>query len=274
MTNGKVALVTGASRGIGRACAIKLGEAGYKVAVNYNSNEAAANEVVEKIKAAGSEAVAIKANVSDLAQVKTMMREVINAFGQLDVLVNNAGIVKDEFVLMMNPDTIDQCLDLNIKGYMYCTQQAVLKMFSKKQGVIVNVSSVSSKLAVPGQSVYSATKGAVNSMTATMAKELAPYGIRVNAVAPGFIATDMVEALPEDKKEEYFKVDFEEIPVHFPGTGDIFSAVFIGKLMSGKDLQTATAEAMDAVKSMIGKNADNVDKYKGIPLETCMEVLD
>ena len=133
MTNGKVALVTGASRGIGRACAIKLGEAGYKVAVNYNSNEAAANEVVEKIKAAGSEAVAIKANVSDLAEVKTMMREVINTFGQLDVLVNNAGIVKDEFVLMMNPDTIDQCLDLNIKGYMYCTQQAVLKMFSKKQ---------------------------------------------------------------------------------------------------------------------------------------------
>ena len=153
MTNGKVALVTGASRGIGRACAIKLGEAGYKVAVNYNSNEAAANEVVEKIKAAGSEAVAIKANVSDLAEVKTMMREVINTFGQLDVLVNNAGIVKDEFVLMMNPDTIDQCLDLNIKGYMYCTQQAVLKMFSKKQGVIVNVSSVSSKLAVPGQRV-------------------------------------------------------------------------------------------------------------------------
>lgn len=214
--NGKVALVTGASRGIGRACAIKLGEAGYKVAVNYNSNEAAANEVVEKIKAAGSEAVAIKANVSDLAQVKTMMREVINTFGQLDVLVNNAGIVKDEFVLMMNPDTIDQCLDLNIKGYMYCTQQAVLKMFSKKQGVIVNVSSVSSKLAVPGQSVYSATKGAVNSMTATMAKELAPYGIRVNAVAPGFIATDMVEALPEDKKEEYLK----DIPMKRFGTAE------------------------------------------------------
>ena len=145
-----------------------------------------------------------------------MMREVINAFGQLDVLVNNAGIVKDEFVLMMNPDTIDQCLDLNIKGYMYCTQQAVLKMFSKKQGVIVNVSSVSSKLAVPGQSVYSATKGAVNSMTATMAKELAPYGIRVNAVAPGFIATDMVEALPEDKKEEYLK----DIPMKRFGTAE------------------------------------------------------
>ena len=196
MTNGKVALVTGASRGIGRACAIKLGEAGYKVAVNYNSNEAAANEVVEKIKAAGSEAVAIKANVSDLAEVKTMMREVINAFGQLDVLVNNAGIVKDEFVLMMNPDTIDQCLNLNIKGYMYCTQQAVLKMFSKKQGVIVNVSSVSSKLAVPGQSVYSATKGAVNSMTATMAKELAPYDELLDLLPSSIICAIVAHLAP------------------------------------------------------------------------------
>lgn len=216
MENTRVALVTGASRGIGRACAIKLGQAGYKVVVNYNSNEAAAKEVVNAIGEAGSEAIAIKADVADLVQVKAMMREVIKTYGQLDVLVNNAGIVKDEFVLMMSSDTIDKCLDLNIKGYMYCTQQAVLKMFSKKQGVIINVSSVSSKLAVPGQSVYSATKGAVNSMTQTMAKELAPYGIRVNAVAPGFIATDMVEALPEDKKEEYLK----DIPLNRFGTAE------------------------------------------------------
>jgi len=124
-------------------------------------------------------------------------------------LVNNAGIVQDEFVLMMTPDTIDKCLDLNIKGYLYCSQQAALKMFSKKKGCIINMSSVSSKLAVPGQSVYSSTKGAVNSMTQTMAKELAPYGIRVNAVAPGFIATDMVDKLPEDKKAQYI----DEIPL-------------------------------------------------------------
>lgn len=199
----KVALVTGASRGIGRACAISLGKKGYTVVVNYNSNEAAANEVCDIIKANGSEASAYKADVSDLTQVKTMIRDVAKQYGRIDVLVNNAGIVKDEYVLMMNPDTIDQCLDLNIKGYMYCSQQAALKMFSKKRGCIINVSSVSSILAVAGQSVYSATKGAVNSMTATMAKELAPYGIRVNAVAPGFIATDMVDKLPEDKKTEY-----------------------------------------------------------------------
>lgn len=199
----KVALVTGASRGIGRACAVKLGAEGYKVVVNYNSNDEAANEVVSLIKEAGGEAAAIKADVSKADEAKMLIRETVNTYGQLDVLVNNAGIVKDEFVLMMSEETINKCLDLNIKGYLYCTQQAVLKMFSKKQGVIINVSSVSSKLAVPGQSVYSSTKGAVNSMTATMAKELAPYGIRVNAVAPGFIATDMIDQLPEDKKEEY-----------------------------------------------------------------------
>ncbi len=213
---GKVALVTGASRGIGRACAIKLGKDGYKVIVNYNSNDAAANEVVDAIKSCGGEATAIKADVSDINEVKTLIKETVNTYGQLDVLVNNAGIVKDEFVLMMSEETISKCLDLNIKGYLYCTQQAVLKMFSKKQGVIINVSSVSSKLAVPGQSVYSSTKGAVNSMTATMAKELAPYGIRVNAVAPGFIATDMVDQLPEDKKEEYLK----DIPLKRFGTAE------------------------------------------------------
>lgn len=212
----KVALVTGASRGIGRACAIKLGAEGYKVVVNYNSNDEAANEVVSLIKEAGGEAAAIKADVSKADDAKMLIRETVNTYGQLDVLVNNAGIVKDEFVLMMSEETINKCLDLNIKGYLYCTQQAVLKMFSKKQGVIINVSSVSSKLAVPGQSVYSSTKGAVNSMTATMAKELAPYGIRVNAVAPGFIATDMIDQLPEDKKEEYLNT----IPLKRFGTAE------------------------------------------------------
>lgn len=212
----KVALVTGASRGIGRACAIKLGAEGYKVVVNYNSNDEAANEVVSCIKEAGGEASAIKADVSKADDAKMLIRETVKTYGQLDVLVNNAGIVKDEFVLMMSEETINKCLDLNIKGYLYCTQQAVLKMFSKKQGVIINVSSVSSKLAVPGQSVYSSTKGAVNSMTATMAKELAPYGIRVNAVAPGFIATDMIDQLPEDKKEEYLNT----IPLKRFGTAE------------------------------------------------------
>ena len=210
----KVALITGASRGIGRACAVALAKRGYDIAVNYNSNDAKAKEVVDEITSLGRKAVAYKADTADLNAVKQMFRDVVKEFGKIDVLVNNAGIVKDEYVLMMTPDTIDKCLDLNIKGYMYCSQQAALKMFSKKKGCIINVSSVSSKLAVAGQSVYSATKGAVNSMTATMAKELAPYGIRVNAVAPGFIGTDMVEKLPEEKKTEYL----DTIPMKRFGT--------------------------------------------------------
>ena len=203
MEERKVALVTGASRGIGRGIAVKLGSLGYDVAVNYNSNEEEASKVVEQIKGFGSNAVAVKANVGDRGEVNAMFRTVVKELGKIDVLVNNAGVVDDAFLLMLSPESLDRSLNINIKGYFYCAQAATLKMFKAKKGAIVNVSSVSSKMALPGQSVYSATKGAVNSMTATLATELAPYGIRVNAVAPGFISTDMVAQLPEDKKAEY-----------------------------------------------------------------------
>ncbi len=200
-----VALVTGASRGIGRACAVKLAERGYDVAVNYNSNEAKAAEVVAEIEKLGVKAAAFKADTADLKAVQNMFREVQKTFGQLDVLVNNAGVVDDAYLLMINEDSLSKSLDINIKGYFHCAQQAALKMMSKKSGKIINISSVSSVLAVEGQGVYSATKGAVNSMTATLAKELAPRGIQVNAVAPGFIATEMMDAIPEEKKQEYLK---------------------------------------------------------------------
>lgn len=206
----KVALVTGASRGIGKACALKLAENGYDIAVNYNSREDLAQQAVSEIEALGRKAAAFKANTADLKQVQDMFRAVHKEFGRLDVLVNNAGVVDDAYLLMINEDSLTKSLDINIKGYIHCAQQAALKMMSKKQGVIINVSSVSSVLAVEGQSVYSATKGAVNSMTATMAKELAPRGIRVNAVAPGFIETEMLDAIPEDKKAEYLNA----IPMH------------------------------------------------------------
>lgn len=200
-----VALVTGASRGIGKACAIKLAECGYDVAVNYNSNETKAAEVVAEIEKLGRKAAAFKADTADLKAVQGMFREVQKTFGQLDVLVNNAGVVDDAYLLMINEDSLSRSLDINIKGYFHCAQQAALKMMSKKHGKIINISSVSSVLAVEGQGVYSATKGAVNSMTATLAKELAPRGITVNAVAPGFIETEMIDAIPEDKKAAYIK---------------------------------------------------------------------
>ena len=199
----KVALVTGASRGIGRAIALRLAESGYDVAVNYNSNAAEADKVVRAITDTGRKAVAVKANAGDRAEVNAMFRTVVKELGRIDVLVNNAGVVDDAFLLTVSPDSLDRSLDINVKGYFYCAQAATLKMFKAKKGAIINVSSVSSMMALPGQSVYAATKGAVNSMTATLARELAPYGIRVNAIAPGFIATDMVAHLPEEKINEY-----------------------------------------------------------------------
>ena len=206
---GKIAVVTGASKGIGRACALRLAKDGMTVVVNYSHSDDEAAKAVEEIKAAGGDAVAYKADVSDLNQVKEMFKFVSDTYGRVDVLVNNAGIVRDEYLLMLTQENLDKCLDLNIKGYFYCAQQAALKMFSQKSGVIVNMSSVSSKMALAGQSVYSATKGAVNSMTQTMAKELARKKIRVNAVCPGFVQTEMVDQLPEDKKKEYLK----EVPL-------------------------------------------------------------
>ena len=200
-----VAIVTGASRGIGRACALALAKQGYDVAVNYVSNEEAAKLVMEEVQGFGVRALTVRADTSDLPAVKDMFRTVVRELGGVDVLVNNAGVVDDRFLLMLTEDSLNRSLDINIKGYFHCAQQAELKMMRKKSGIIVNVSSVSSVMAIPGQSVYSATKGAVNALTATLAKELAPYGIRVNAVAPGFVETEMLDHIPQEQKEAYLK---------------------------------------------------------------------
>lgn len=242
----KVAIVTGASRGIGRACALRLAADGMTVVVNYSHSEAAAAEVVEKIRAAGGDALAVRADVSDPAEVKEMFKTVWKTYGQIDVLVNNAGIVRDEYLLMLTEENLDACLDLNIKGYLYCAQQAVLKMFRKKSGVIINMSSVSSKMALAGQTVYSATKGAVNSMTQTMAKELAPYGIRVNAVAPGFIATEMIDALPEDKRAQYLT----EVPLGRFGTVEDVAAVVSMLASDGAAYMTGQTLVLDGGLSL------------------------
>ncbi len=242
----KVAIVTGASRGIGRACALRLAADGMTVVVNYSHSEAAAAEVVDKIKAAGGDALAVRADVSNPAEVKEMFKTVWKTYGQIDVLVNNAGIVRDEYLLMLTEENLDACLDLNIKGYLYCAQQAVLKMFRKKSGVIINMSSVSSKMALAGQTVYSATKGAVNSMTQTMAKELAPYGIRVNAVAPGFIATEMIDALPEDKRAQYLT----EVPLGRFGTVEDVAAVVSMLASDGAAYMTGQTLVLDGGLSL------------------------
>ena len=209
MTEGlmeKTAVITGSSRGIGKACALKLAEKGFNIVVNYNSNEEAANKTVEEITALGRKAVAVKADTSDLKQVQDMFRTAVKEMGGVDVLVNNAGVVNDAYLLMLNGDSLQKSLDINIKGYFNCAQQAALKMMKNRSGSIINISSVSGIHALVGQSVYSATKGAVNSMTMVLAKELAPYGIQVNAVAPGFVETEMINAVPEEKLKEYLDI--------------------------------------------------------------------
>jgi len=216
-----VAIVTGASRGIGKACALRLAKDGYTVVINYASNEAKALETLEEVKALGADGMIYKADVSKRDEANQMVKDVAKAYGSIDVLVNNAGIVRDELLLTLTEENLDRCFDLNVKGYFYMAQACALKMFRKKKGVIINMSSVSGSFSLPGQSVYGATKGAINTMTKTLAKELAPYGIRVNAVAPGFIETEMLEAVPEEKKEEYLKV----IPQHKLGTTADIAAV-------------------------------------------------
>ena len=218
----KVAIVTGASRGIGKACAIRLAKEGYTVVINYASNDAKAQEVLDEIKANGGDGMLYKADVSDLDQVKALVKDVYNTYKQIDVLINNAGIARDEYVLMLNKDNVDRSFDINVKGYFYMAQQVGLKMFRKKSGVIINMSSVSGSYFLPGQATYSATKAAVNAFTKTLAKELSPSGIRVCGVAPGFINTEMTEVLPEDKKEEYYKA----IPLHrFADVSEVASLV-------------------------------------------------
>lgn len=213
---GKTALVTGASRGIGRAIALRLAKDGYDIAVNFNSNAEKAEQTAKEIRSLGVNAVIYKADTSKIDEVKAMFREIRKDFGGLDVLVNNAGVVDDAYLLMVNQPSLEKSLAINIQGYINCAQQAALRMAGSGTGVIINISSVSSVLAVEGQTVYSATKGAVNSMTATMAKELAPRGIRVNAVAPGFVGTDMLKSIPGDLVDKYI----DSIPMKKFGTAD------------------------------------------------------
>ena len=211
-----IAIVTGSSRGIGKACALKLAQEGYDIAIVYRKGDSEAAEVEKSVKDMGRRAVCIKADVANANEVKSMVESVCSTLGIPDLLVNNAGIVDDKYLLMLDEDSLDRSLDVNIKGYFHCAQSVALKMMRNRHGCIINMSSVSSVMALAGQSVYSATKGAVNSMTATLAKELSRYGIRVNAVAPGFIETEMLDHIPEDKKKEYLK----SIPLGRLGTAD------------------------------------------------------
>lgn len=198
----KNALVTGASRGIGRSIAIQLAEEGNNVAVNYAGNREKAEAVVEEVKAKGVESLAIQANVANGDEVKAMIKEVVNQFGTVDVLVNNAGITRDNLLMRMKESEWDDVIDTNLKGVFNCIQKVTPQMLRQKSGSIINLSSVVGAVGNPGQANYVATKAGVIGLTKSAAKELASRNITVNAVAPGFIVSDMTDALSDDLKDQ------------------------------------------------------------------------
>jgi len=198
---GKVSLVTGGSRGIGKAIALKLSSLGSKVAVNYREGEAEANSVVEAIISRGGEAIAIKAHVADGEAVKTMIQQVTDKWGKIDILVNNAGINRDTLLLRMPDSAWDDVINTNLRGAYLCTKFALRSMVRQQWGRIINIASVAGIVGNVGQTNYAASKGGLIAFTKSVAREMGSRNITANAVAPGFITTGMTDKLPPERKE-------------------------------------------------------------------------
>ncbi len=199
---GKVAIVTGASRGIGRAVALELAKNGAKVVVNYAGNESLAVAVVNEIKLIGSDAIAVQCDVTNADAVTRMIETAIEKFGSCDILVNNAGITRDTLIMRMKEDDWDDVINTNLKGVFLCTKAVSRQMMKQRSGRIINIASIVGVAGNPGQANYVAAKAGVIGLTKTTALELAPRGITVNAVAPGFIETDMTDKLTEEAKQQ------------------------------------------------------------------------
>lgn len=222
MLTQKVALVTGAGRGIGKAIAKKLAGLGAFVIINYNGSEAAAKAVEEEIKSAGGNACVYQCNVADHDQVKEMMSWIVKTYKRIDIVVNNAGITKDTLLMAMSENDFDCVIDTNLKGAFNCMKHAARPMMKQRYGRIVNISSVVGRAGNAGQANYAASKAGIIGLTMSAAKELASRGITVNAVAPGFISTEMTDVLSEDVKAAILK----SIPMQTLGcTEDVANAV-------------------------------------------------
>ena len=202
---GKVAIVTGGSRGIGRAICLRLAQEGCDVVVNYVRNRARASEVVKEIRAIGRQAFAVRADVSKLVQAEKLVKATLEKFGRVDVLVNNAGVYSEHLLTDLDEQEWDRIVEVNLKSMYNCCKSAVLNMINRKSGSIVNVSSINGKQGFPGDTHYSASKAAVIGFTMSLAKELAKHNIRVNAVAPGEILTDMTKDDIAKSGNEYLK---------------------------------------------------------------------
>lgn len=217
----RCALITGGSRGIGKAICLKLAKLGYKIALNYRNDEAGAMEVVNLIKSNGGEAIAIKGDVSNYEDALNVIEKTKEVYGTIDVLVNNAGITNDKLILRMKEEDFDKVINVNLKGTFNCVKHVVPLMLKNKRGVIINLSSVIGIIGNAGQSNYAASKAGIIGLTKSLAKELGGKGIRVNAVAPGFIKTDMTEALSETVKEKLK----DSIPLKRLGDGEDIAEV-------------------------------------------------
>lgn len=244
---GKVAIVTGAGRegkGIGRSIALKLAKAGAKIVI-ADFVEDAAKAVAADVEAAGGEALAVRANVADLADVEAMVSSAVDKFGKVDILVNNAGITRDNLILRMSEAEWDSVLDTNLKGTFLCTKVVSKLMLRQRSGKIVNVASVMGVMGNAGQANYSASKGGVIALTKTTAKELGSRGVNVNAVAPGFIQTVMTQEMPESAKKDIEK----QIPLQQLGTPEDVANV-IGFLCS-EDASYVTGQVIHIDGGMV-----------------------
>jgi 3-oxoacyl-[acyl-carrier protein] reductase len=197
----RVALVTGASRGLGKAVAIKLATCGIKVAVNYLTNDEEANKVARTIESSGGEAMLYKASVSDASAVRDMTRQIVKQWGKIDILVNNAGVVRDTLLLRMPDESWDEVLNTNLRGAYLCTKHAMHSMMEQHWGRIINIASLAGLVGNAGQANYSAAKGGLIAFTKSVAREVGPRNITVNAIAPGFIVTEMTDKLPQEAKD-------------------------------------------------------------------------
>jgi 3-oxoacyl-[acyl-carrier protein] reductase len=216
--NGKVALVTGSGKGIGKAIAGKLSQAGATIVINDVTEESAVT--AREIAAAGKPALFIKGSVSVAAEVNAMVEQIVAAYGRLDILVNNAGITRDKLTLSMTDEEWDAVINVNLKGVFVCTRAALKYMMKQRYGRIVNISSISGIVGNPGQVNYCAAKAGIIGLTRTVSKEMASRGITVNAIAPGFIETDMTAKIPAKLREEFSK----KIPVGYFGSPDDVAA--------------------------------------------------
>ncbi|SDN26845.1 3-oxoacyl-[acyl-carrier-protein] reductase [Alkalicoccus daliensis] len=235
---GNNALVTGASRGIGRAISLELAKAGVNVAVNYAGSKEKAEAVAEECRALGVESYAVQADVANSGAVQEMVKEVVETFGSIDLLVNNAGITRDTLIMRMKEEDFDAVIDTNLKGVFNCSKAVTRPMMKQRSGRIINISSVVGALGNAGQANYVASKAGVIGLTKSLARELANRNILVNAVAPGFVTTEMTNDLPEEQKEALL----QQIPLGKLGEPEQVAKVV--RFLAGEDAAYMTGQTL------------------------------